>query len=101
MQPSIHDSLLTGYVVDGVARTLILHTRPHQGGGTHWIDVVFHGLGWDSRRENVENFFLRNGTQLFELSSSYGMHGWIAAERMEQVIIETPDSRDFSDSSDS
>jgi hypothetical protein len=57
--------------------------------------------GWDSRRENVENFFLRNGTQLFELSSSYGMHGWIAAERMEQVIIETPDSRDFSDSSDS
>jgi hypothetical protein len=42
--PSIHDSLLTGYVVDGKARTIVFHTEPHQGGGEAFIDVVFSGV---------------------------------------------------------
>jgi hypothetical protein len=41
---SIHDSLLTGYTVDGDEKTLVLHTRPHQGGGVAYIDVVFRGV---------------------------------------------------------
>jgi hypothetical protein len=43
MPPSIHDSLLCGYDVNGDNRTIILHTRPHQGGGTAYIDVIFRG----------------------------------------------------------
>jgi hypothetical protein len=41
---SIHDSLLTGYVVDGKARSLVLHTEPHAGGGEAIVDVVFLGV---------------------------------------------------------
>lgn len=41
---SIHDSLLTGYVVNGSARAITLHTEPHQGGGEAFVDVVFHGV---------------------------------------------------------
>jgi len=41
---SIHDSLLTGYSVDGRSRTIVLHTEPHAGGGTAFIDVVFRGV---------------------------------------------------------
>jgi hypothetical protein len=40
----VHDSLLTGYTVDGEARTIVLHTRPHQGGGVAVIDVIFRGV---------------------------------------------------------
>lgn len=40
----IHDSLLTGYTVDGTNRTIVLHTQPHQGGGTVPIDVIFSGV---------------------------------------------------------
>ena|SRR5688572_13917193 len=39
--PSIHDSLLTGYVVNGSAQLITLHTEPHQGGGEAFIDVIF------------------------------------------------------------
>ena len=42
--PSIHDSLLTGYVVNGSDRSLILHTEPHSGGGSALVDVMFRGL---------------------------------------------------------
>jgi hypothetical protein len=42
--PSIHDSLLTGYSVDGSARTITLHTEPHQGGGEAFVDVIFTGV---------------------------------------------------------
>jgi len=42
--PSVHDSLLTGYDVDGRGRSVVLHTEPHQGGGTAFIDLVFHGV---------------------------------------------------------
>jgi hypothetical protein len=41
---SIHDSLLTGYSVDGHSRTIVLHTEPHAGGGEAFIDVVFRGV---------------------------------------------------------
>ena len=41
---SIHDSLLTGYVVDGRERSVTLHTEPHPGGGDAFIDVVFRGV---------------------------------------------------------
>ena len=42
--PSIHDSLLTGYVVDGKGRSITLHTEPHAGGGEAFIDVIFRGV---------------------------------------------------------
>jgi hypothetical protein len=42
--PSIHDSLLTGYEVDGRARSITLHTEPDPGGGGAFIDVVFRGV---------------------------------------------------------
>ena len=41
---SIHDSLLTGYVVDGNGRSITLHTEPHSGGGEAFIDVIFRGV---------------------------------------------------------
>jgi hypothetical protein len=41
---SIHDSLLTGYIVNGSDRSVILHTEPHPGGGTAFVDVVFRGV---------------------------------------------------------
>jgi hypothetical protein len=41
---SIHDSLLTGYTVNGDEQTLVLHTRPHQGGGVARVDVIFRGV---------------------------------------------------------
>jgi len=128
---SIHDSLLTGYTVDGEGRKIVLHTEPHQGGGTVAIDVIFSGVvachfegdclknivfdveevpastiigdgskfvererlyGWprdgDPRRESAEQFFSRMGCRIFELSCSYGMQGWAAAEHMEQVVGE-------------
>jgi hypothetical protein len=40
----IHDSLLTGYEVDGKHQTIVLHTEPHQGGGSAFIDVLFTGI---------------------------------------------------------
>ena len=43
--PSIHDSLLIGYEVDGRGRRIVLHTVPHQGGGEVPIDVIFEGVG--------------------------------------------------------
>ena len=42
--PSIHDSLLIGYEVDGKKRTIVLHTEPHQGGGEAFVDVIFTGV---------------------------------------------------------
>jgi hypothetical protein len=35
---------LTGYVVDGRARSVTFHTEPHQGGGEAFIDVIFRGV---------------------------------------------------------
>lgn len=43
-EPSIHDSLLTGYEVDGVAQRIVLHTEPFSGGGDAFIDVTFDGV---------------------------------------------------------
>jgi hypothetical protein len=43
-QPSIHDSLLTAYEVDGRARTIVMHTEPHRGGGEAFVDVRFEGV---------------------------------------------------------
>jgi len=107
----------------------VLHTEPHQGGGSARIDVIFNGVvayhfegdclsnivfdieevpassiigdgttfvernqtygspaGWDPRRESAEEFLSRMGCRMFELSCSLGMHGWVAAERMAQVV---------------
>lgn len=43
-EPSIHDSLLIGYEVDGTARRIVLHTMPHQGGGEVPVDVIFESV---------------------------------------------------------
>ena len=54
--PSIHDSLLTGYVVDGKARTIVFHTEPHRGGGEAFIDVVFSGVvAYHTEADCLEN----------------------------------------------
>jgi hypothetical protein len=39
----LHDSLLTGYAVDGSTRRLVLHTQPHRGDGGAF-DVRFTGV---------------------------------------------------------
>jgi hypothetical protein len=125
----VHDSLLTGYSVDGLNRMLVMHTQPHQGGGTDWIDVIFHGItayhfegdclenivfdieeiaadtvtntaefeernrlygaptGWDRRRETGEQFFSRTGCRVFEIQCSYGLHGWVAAETCDRIVV--------------
>lgn len=40
---SLHDSLIVGHSVDGEARTLVLRTKPHRGGGESF-DVRFAGV---------------------------------------------------------
>jgi hypothetical protein len=127
---SIHDSLLTGYAVDGTNRTIVLHTGPHQGGGSALIDVIFNGVAayhfegdcfdnimvdieevtaasivrdgttfaerkrlygwppdWNSEKESAGDFFSRMGSRLYELHCSYGMYGWVAAEKMQKVVL--------------
>ena len=124
---SLHESLLTGYEVDGARRTIVLRTEPHHGDGVR-AQVRFSGVlayhlegdclkniifdvnevpsesivgdgeafaerhrgcgwpeGWDPKKEPPEQFLRRNGCRCFSLTSSYGIHGWIAAERMEIV----------------
>ena len=130
--PSLHDSVLIGYEVDGSTRTIVLHTSRHPPDGMA-ADVKFTGVvayhlegdclqniildiievsieavvgdgrafserhhqygwpsGWDSRREGPEQFLRSHGCRCFELSSSYGMSGWIAAERMEIFVKDVP-----------
>ena len=122
---SLHDSLLTGYTVDGTARTVVLRTEPHQGDGIS-AEVKFSGVvayhfegdclqniifeitevppesvvgdgaaaeerfrqrgwprGWEPGREDLAQFLRRQGCRCFELSSSYGISGWIAAREMD------------------
>lgn len=131
--PSIHDSLLTGYVVDGKTGSITLHTEPHQGGGELFIDVVFRGVvayhfegdclqnivfgidqvsppqvigdgsafaerhrkygwprDWDPKVETAEEFLSRPGVKIFELHCSYGSAGWVAAQSMEERVVEAP-----------
>ncbi len=130
---SIHDSLLTGYTVDGHGRTMIFHTEQHAGGGEQFIDVRFRGVvayhfegdclhnivgefyevlpeqivgdglafaernslygwpvGWDRREETASDFLRRIGARVFELETSYGMWGWVAAESIEYIVVEPP-----------
>jgi hypothetical protein len=42
--PSIHDSLLTGYSVDGNEKSIVLHTEPRDGGGDAFIDILFRDV---------------------------------------------------------
>jgi hypothetical protein len=42
--PSIHDSLLTGYEVNGTERTITLHTETQTGGIEAFVEVVFTGV---------------------------------------------------------
>ena len=122
---ALHDSLLTGYTVDGVERTIVLRTEPHQGAGiaaqvrfvgvaayhfegdcleniifditevpaesvladgdavTHRSNQCGWPRGWNPGRERLEQFLRDRGCRCFELSSSYGMRGWVAASHME------------------
>ena len=132
-EPSIHDSLLTGYEVDGLAQRIVLHTEPFSGGGDAFVDVTFDGVAayefendllqnivfeveeasltetqeianriqaeegrwgfpreWDPRRETVLECFTRLNVKVFQLRSSYGMTGWVAARAMSQVVSFTP-----------
>jgi hypothetical protein len=42
--------------------------------------------GWDSRKETAEEFFRRTGAKIYELHCSLGMHGWIAAKSLEEIV---------------
>jgi hypothetical protein len=52
--------------------------------------------GWEKAREPIETYVRRMGMRAFELSSSYGMSGWVLAQRMEKVRGE-PDQRSPAD----
>ena len=43
-----------------------------------------HGwpLGWEPKKESINDYFKRLALQAFELSSSYGMDGWIICRTM-------------------
>jgi len=41
--------------------------------------------GWDSRKEDIESFTQRLEVRAFDLSSSYGMSGWVIAKRMIKI----------------
>ena len=83
--PSIHDSLLTGYAVDGTARTIVFHTEPHQGGGEVPIDIVFTGVvAYHIEGDCLQNIvfgieevpaaeLIGDGTAFAE---RHRMHGW-------------------------
>jgi hypothetical protein len=48
--------------------------------------------GWDKGKEEIEVFVRRQNMRAFELSASYGMTGWVIAERMVkmQKVAKTP-----------
>jgi hypothetical protein len=41
--------------------------------------------GWEKEKEQIEVFARRLGMRAFELSSSYGMRGWIIAKSMSKI----------------
>src|SRR4051812_44144662 len=41
--------------------------------------------GWDKKKEEIEAFVRRLGMRGFELSSSYGMSGWVVARSMSKI----------------
>lgn len=43
-EPSIHDSVLFGYEVNGATRTITLHTETQTGGDEAFVDVIFAGV---------------------------------------------------------
>lgn len=40
--------------------------------------------GWDKRKEEIEAYVTRLEMRAFELTSSYGMDGWVLAKRMKK-----------------
>lgn len=133
MIPSIHDSLLYAYEVDGDRKHIVLHTRPHSGGGTARVDIVFAGVeayhfegdclgnivfgiealttssevddpqliekryrrfgwprGWNPPTETFDEFVANHRCRIYQLTSSYGMEGFVVARRMESVQVGEP-----------
>jgi hypothetical protein len=45
---------------------------------------------WDPRRETVLECFNRLNVKVFQLGSSYGMTGWVAARTMSKIMSFTP-----------
>ncbi|HET7541318.1 MAG TPA: hypothetical protein VFK05_15680 [Polyangiaceae bacterium] len=45
---------------------------------------------WDCTRETPKQFFQRQGCRCFQLSCSYGMSGWIAAQEIELLAVPSP-----------
>jgi len=41
--------------------------------------------GWEKEKEEIEAFVRRLEMRAFELSSSYGMSGWVLAKRMTKI----------------
>jgi hypothetical protein len=72
---SIHDNLIYAYSVLCSRRRIVLHTEFRQGGGAsgpaaEHTDVVFDGV------------LAHHFEKAFEISSSYGLSGWVLAETM-------------------
>jgi hypothetical protein len=73
-------------VIETPAQTVI-------GDGTAFLDrhrSAGWPSGWDPGRETPEQFFERHGCRCFEVICSYGIGGWVAAQRMELRSRELP-----------
>src|SRR3954447_10042608 len=93
----IHDSLLTGYVVDGKHRTIVLHTESHQSDSDTPIDVLFTGvIAYHFEGDCLANIvfdiqevpaasIIGDGTAFTERSRQYG---WPAGWNPESETVE-------------
>jgi hypothetical protein len=110
--PSIHDSLLCGYEVNGDNRTIVLHTRPHQGGGTAYIDVIFCGVrGYHFDGDCLGNIVfgiddvpanqvIGDGVAWYERNRHYGwLLGWDSRKETPEEFIARCNCRAYSISS--
>lgn len=81
---SVHDNLLTGYAVDGIARTIVLHTQPPDADGKTFIDVHFDGVaGYQFDDDMLQNIVFDVAdadaddfrSTVVELTARYGRAG--------------------------
>ena len=120
--PSIHDSRVISYEVDGERRRIVLHTRFEERDLVEWTDLIFDGvLAYHFENDNFGNILFglteisipqlvegsrglfddgskyawpgpwnespdasvlyleSKGAKAFEISSSYGLCGWVVA----------------------
>jgi hypothetical protein len=123
MEPSIHDSRVISYEVDGERRRIVLHTRFEDRDPVEYTDLIFEGVlayhfendnfgnilfsvgevpvqqlvddnrhlfdkgskyawpgPWNESCEASVQYFESQRAKAFEISSSYGLAGWVIAD---------------------